>query len=130
MIRLHPLVTGLLVFSAGCSEPAAPARAVYVLCAANVTTVEVVPAGAGGSIGVAVQLSPAATRELESFSGEHVGRELEITFADRVFLRAPVQKPIRSGLLINHGFEDATQARAARDEVRAGLPEGPCGPES
>ena len=133
----HPPVRerGILTLLLGaallaCSEePMPPARAVYVLCRENVASVDVVPAAVGGALGVGIQLTPAATEELAGFSGERVGSELEVTFADRVFVRAPIRRAIRSGLFINHGFDDASSARAARDEVRTTLPEAPCGPE-
>lgn len=128
MSRLRLLLLLALVGGCGGREPA-PTVVAYELCRGNVASVDIVPSSTNAVIGVAVQLTPEATRELELFTGQHVGKDLSVGFGDRIFLRAPLGQPIRSGLLINEGFRDGTTARGARDELRASLPEEPCGPD-
>ena len=123
------LAASLLAAGLAC-QPSGPAEdgiARYALCKQNVASVSVLPGGPGGGAGLGVQLTRAATREFQALTEAHAGDTVEVVFADRLFLSATVRSRIRSGLLVNSGFEDEAHALAAGAELSERLSAGPCG---
>ena len=115
------LAASLLAAGLAC-RPSAPAED-----GIDRDAVGVLPGPPGGGAGLRVQLTRAATREFQALTEAHAGDTVEVVFADRLFLSATVRSRIRSGLLVNSGFEDEADARAAGAELSERLPAGPCG---
>jgi hypothetical protein len=121
-------VLALLLFAPLRVLGAKPETLRYALCKQNVASVEAVPVGSGGvAFGIALQLKRDATRELERLTEEHVGSVLEVAFARWLFLSVPIERRLRSGLLISASFSSEAQVEGAIGQLRAQLPEAPCG---
>jgi hypothetical protein len=120
------LALGPLAGIEGRAEVDQPLR--YALCRQNVASVEVVSGGAAGApFGIAVQLEKAAAEDFARVTHEHVGRTLEIAFADWLFARADIRSRIRSGLIINQAYSSEAEAEGALRQLKVELPEEPCG---
>ena len=114
-------VFSALVFSflAAMAQADTPPEAVrFALCAERVAAVEVVPPRKRlPAWSVIVQLTPRASSEFAKLTRRNVGRTLEITAGDDVFVRATLRGAIRSGTIGHAGYQSEAEARDARQVV-------------
>jgi len=101
----------------------------FGICPANISNVIVTKEGDGeGTVRLAITLNSAGSKQLQSFSDQHVGEVVEVVFDGAVLVRTPVSARITSGKVLSRRWSSVSAAEELAKLLGNSTLGVPCGP--